>query len=363
MKIIYLIPQGGYITDLRSDTLWGMLCWGIRHLWGESELESFIKKAASGHPDFVITSTFPFKQHGDERIPFFPNPLVLPPEAREMDVKKALAEARARKDLKEVAWLGLEDFEAVLHGKLTSEDLLVRIRAARDLRKTAEEDGLGYPPSGQTVRRTAPERKVFSQTHNTIDRLQGGTLTKLDSDNNRAGQLFHADEIFWRDPDDETSESNTGLFFLAEGTDLTKLAPVLNLFRHVGLGADRSSGKGFFDFEILDFAPSEPPPSSANALINLSLFCPTEPELEAFKASNGALQYLLEKREGYVGGRALHPKQPRMYFKEGSVFARPSEQMGRVMGCVRQQEFEEESKPDHEVWENGFAFMLNLNWK
>lgn len=359
MKIIYLIPQGGYVTDLRSDTLWGMLCWGVRYLWGGPELEKFIKRAASNQPEFVITSTFPFKQHGTERIPFFPNPLLLPPSVPETVVNNTLSEVRARKELKDVEWLGLEDFEAALYGKLSSEDLLVRIRAARELREMAQNDGTEHIPFGQTVRLTAPERKVFSQTHNTIDRLQGGTLTKLDDNGDPAGQLFHADEIFWRDPDDETNETNTGLFFLADGPDLSKIEPILNLFRHLGFGADRTSGKGFFDFEISDFTNPEPPATETNALLNLSLFHPTRDEL----ISLNGLQYMLEKREGYVGSRELRRKQPRFYFKEGSVFTRPDNYKGRHMGCIREQEFEEKTKPPHGVWENGFAFMINLNWK
>lgn len=363
MKIIYLIPEGGYATELRSDTLWGMLCWGIRHLWGEAELEKFIERASLGRPDFIISSAFPYKQHGTERIPFFPNPLLIAPEPSEADVKKALPEARARKELKEVEWLNLDDFEQLLQGNLTSAHLLDRIRAIAEVKAEVQKDNDEYIPSGQTVRRTPPELKSHSQTHNTIDRLRGGTLNIEDNEGNPAGQLFHAPENYWHDPDNDitASQANTGLFFLADGPDLSKIAPVLQLFRHWGFGADRTSGKGFFNFEITDFNMPEPAPADANAWLNLSLFHPTREQLTELETANACLQYRLEKREGYVGGyRQRRQKQPRLYFSEGAVFARLPGHSGQHFGCIREQEF-----PDmpHKVWENGFAFMVNLNWK
>lgn len=366
MKIIYLIPESGYSTDLRSDTLWGMLCWGIRHLYGGKELGNFIDRANRGQPDFVISSSFPFKQHGTERIRFFPNPLILPPENDASKFENPLLESRARKALKEVEFLGLEDFEAALHGKMTSEDLLVRIRAAMELKNMAYRENIEYFPSGQTIRRTAPERRPQSQTHNTIDRLKGGTLNIDDAEGQPSGQLFHAEEIFWVDSDNESDATrpNTGIFFLADGPNIEKIEPILSFFRDFGFGADRTAGKGFFDFEIEDFTLPEPPDEESNAVLNLSLFHPTLAEITELENSDSCLQYLLEKREGFVGGyREGRRKQPRIYFKEGSVFARPAGKKSRHMGCINEQSFEETQNPGHKVWENGFAFMVNLNWK
>ncbi len=156
---------------------------------------------------------------------------------------------------------------------------------------------------------------------------------------------------------------NTGLFFLADG-NIEKIEAVLRLFRHWGFGADRTAGKGFFDFEIADFAFDEPSPDRSNALINLSLFRPTEVELEKFQATNGCLQYKLERREGFVGGyRELRRKQPRLYFSEGAVFKRLTSDIGRIMGRIQKQEFEPVKNPPHDIWDNGFGFMVNLNWK
>lgn len=373
MKIIYLIPRSGYVTDLRSDTLWGSICWGIRYLWGEEELTEFLLRCERGNPDFVITSAFPFKQHGTERIPFFPNPLVLHDTG---NGEQARDDYRLHKALKKINFLNYDDFKAALHGELTASDLFKRLVDELARKKRAKEDDTEYVPSAQTVERTAPKRHDHSMTHNTIDRLRGGTLTVTDGDGNEAGQLFHADDIWWTDPDNESDEAlpNTGLYFLADG-DTSKFEPVLNLLRHWGIGADRTAGKGAFDFSIQDFTEEvknlEPSAEAANALVNLSLFRPTEQELADLEQADGCWQYLLERREGYVGGhRERHRKEARMYFREGAVFARPDGQQARFMGGIQQQVFPKKDsqgkdlpQPPHKVWDNGFGFMVNLNWK
>lgn len=367
MKIIYLIPRSGYVTDLRSDTLWGSLCWGIRYLWGPAELTAFLERCANGKPDFVISSAFPFKQHNIERVPFFPNPLILSPDFTNADKSERRDAYRLRKALKNMSLLGYDDFRDALHGKLTAEDLLNRLRDELKRKYDASENDMEYTPRPETIDRNAPVRHDFSTTHNTIDRLRGGTLMVKDGDNDPAGQLFHADDIWWSDPDNESDSStpNTGLYFLADGHDLSKLQPVLELLRHLGIGADRTTGKGSFDFDIQDYTEKmralEPSAETSNAMLNLSLLRPKEQELTALQEAEGCIQYMLQRREGYVGGhRARRPKQPRMYFQEGSVFKRLEGHTERFMGGIEEQKLPDLPNP---VWDNGFGFMVNLNWK
>ena len=362
MKIIYLKPRSGYVTDLRSDTLWGALCWGIRYLWGEKELELLIENYKKGQPDFVISSVFPFKQqYGKEKIPFFPNPLVLAP-AINREANDTIDDYRLRKKLKKIAWLNLTDFSNMLKGQLTVDDLLIRLRKEEIRKNEAEEKREEYVPLPETIDLAPPERFEYSMTHNTIDRLQGGTLQLPTSDGDTAGQLFHAEETYWVDAhnDSDSERPNTGIYFLVEG-NIEKIVPVLRLFRDLGIGADRTSGKGSFDFEVEDFELPEPTAATSNALMNLSLWLPTEEELSELKG----IQYQLERREGYVGGyRQRRIKQPRLYFAEGSVFERPSGYKGdHRMGCIQEQYFDAEHRLDHPVWDNGFGLMVNLNWK
>ncbi len=361
MHIIYLIPRSGYVTNLRSDTLWGYICWGIKHLWGDVELKIFIDSyQVDKKPECIISSTFPFKQHGKERIPYFPNPLVLMPSSNtsEEDMDTMLTSHRLRKKLKSIKYLNLDDFKKMLHGDIQATDLLDDLQMEYQRKKTMGDE---YLPLPSTIEKATPILLENSMTHNTIDRIRGGTLS-LEVEGDSAGQLFHADDLYWSDPssEDQTGTPNTGLFFLVEG-NIEKVAAVLRLLRDWGMGADRTTGKGSFDFVIEPFDMPEPPAQASNALLNLSLFQPTEAELQYLDG----WQYQLENREGYVGFyRQRRMKQPRLYFSEGAVFAKPQQyDNSRKMGSIRKQTFDAIHDPGHDVWDNGIGFMVNLNWK
>lgn len=372
MKIIYLKPLSGYATPLRSDTLWGLLCWGIRHLWGEEELEDFIKKCNDGKPPFVVSSTFPCKKYGEHWIPFFPNPLPFPDE-REEDIAKALTNAEFRKKYKKAFdYVNLNDFTKILNGEPVAVELLKRLRDTHEEKERLKEEAkrMRKPKEERVitpaeVKQTAPRLEDFHMTHNTIDRLRGGTLNlPVDggAQDEVAGQLFHSPEHYWTDKyTDPHQDSNTGIFFLADGPDTSKLEAVLRLYRHWGFGADRTSGKGFFETEIHDF--DLPKPADANAMLNLSLFRPTPSELNAIDGfadtADAPFRYRIELREGWVGGDGIYlPKTPHRYFTEGSVFPLIPELKERHLGNLVKQQFE---KP-HPVYDNGFGFMLHLKW-
>lgn len=369
MKIIYLKPLGGYATPLRSDTLWGLLCWGIRHLWGEDELADFIQKCNAGEPPFVISSTFPCKRYNKDWIPFFPNPLPFPDEC-DVELNEARINAKLRKQYRRAfALINLEDFTDILCGTLNAEQLRQRLRDIYDKEEALKNKGKSKhdrPITQAEIDQSAPRLEDFSMTHNTINRLRGGTL-ELPVDggapDETAGQLFHSGEYYWSDKyADPYQDSNTGIFFLADGPDISKLEAVLRLYRHWGLGADRTLGKGFFEAEIHDF--SLPQPTDANAMLSLSLFHPQSDECRAFdeaaKDENKAFffRYRIELREGWVGGDGIYqPKKPHRFFSEGSVFPLlPGLKKRHLGGLILQ------FKEPHPVYDNGFGFMLHLKW-
>lgn len=397
MKIVWLKPKSGYVTDLRSVTLWGTICWGIRYLFGEKELEKeFIRRCddSESNPDFVISSAFPFKQHGTERILFFPNPLLHSDDTADAaknlkealekygvpdrleDVERALVINRLRKKLKKIEFLCQSDFELMLKGGLTANQMLQRLLdeyAQKEAHKKSQERERckkDFIPQENTIRRAAPLRHDYSMTHNTIDRLRGGTLSILDDDNNPSGQLFHASDIWWSDPFDESEsgEPTTGLFFLVEelaaGSIEKYLTPVLRLLEHWGIGADRTAGKGSFEFEIKDFNLSQPTADEANAVLNLSLLSPTPEELEFFenKGKSGFYPFKLENREckGWTEKGGFE-KEPSLFFAEGSVFPRPDNMSDSWLGCLCKNS-ENHPVAGHPVYDNGFGFMVNLKW-
>lgn len=368
MKIVWVKLKSGYVTDLRSVTLWGAICWGIRFLFGNDELNSFIERGEKGSPDFIISSAFPFKQQGKKPMPFFPNPLRFAPgvDGNE-DVETALVKYRLRKKLKDILYLPQSDFEDFLHGRLSEEHLFRRLEEEQNKREEARMEKREYFPDGHIVERTPPRRHDYSMTHNTIDRLRGGTLSIPDAEENPSGQLFHADDIWWSDPHDETpfGEPKTGLFFLVEelAKDSVKdyLAPVLRFLEHWGIGADRTTGKGFFQFEIEDFSIDQPSSDQSGALLNLSLLLPTFDELNSFEKADGFFPYSLENRDAKGWSEmGAFIKKPCLFYTEGSVFKRPEGLSKNWLGQIS------ENLPDsgygHRVLDFGLSLMVNLKW-
>ena len=240
-KIVYLYPQSAYKADLRSDTLWGTLCWAIHAVYGRERLEEFIasyqqeKEGIPAKPELILSSAFPFVEEQEGKpICYLPRP-VLPPGVKSSSEKKSKSEQintlRERKKLKKFQLLDEETFKTLLTG---SDDKCNGWTLSGFLMEEGGKDQLG----------ALPKSIAYSITHNTIDRLKGGTLER-----NGQGQLFHVEEKFIQVPKEEDKPSKTGLFFLAKGPfcegENSQLEAVLRYLSHIGIGGDRSTGKGY----------------------------------------------------------------------------------------------------------------------
>jgi CRISPR-associated protein Csm4 len=306
--ICYLHPEAGYRPELRSDTLWGLICWGIRLMYGEKSLTDFLA-SYSNDPELTISSAFPFKRYGKDTLLYFPLPFIKSYAPSE-NSDNYLEMYRLRKDVKKVRWVNQSDFNKVLKAELTEEHLWERAQKAKE-----------HEHSQELVAQSPPRLDTQTVTHNTIDRINLSTLTIEGG----GGQLFHIEERFVVDDLNESSNArNTGLYFLAEATEDTmhKIAAVLRFYRFNGLGGDRSTGKGTFQFDYEEFDQLETP-QDANMQVSLSLYHPTDAELNGYETSsdNASMSYLLERRSGRIGFWTTNMrKDPMLYFKEGSVF-------------------------------------------
>ncbi len=330
-KIVYLLPRSGYKAPLRSDSLWAALCWAIRMLHGNKELCELIKAyngESTTRAPFYISSAFPFLQVKNKRIPFLPRPFqplrIELPEA-DAPFEQVIKQMREWKEVDKYAFMDAGLFEYAYGGGLAP--------------------GKTFPE---------PEVTVRPMAHNTIDRLQGSTL----SINNR-GQLFHTEERFIRAEDEQ---AKAGLYFLVKGTDdlLSSpecyLAGALRFLEHYGIGGDRSIGKGRFriDWEDLHL----PEPADANALLNLSLYHPKNEELARIQSENSPLlQYKLESRRGWKNLQSREVKKdPVLYFTERSVFPLPEEPVD-VFGCNQEVG---EHVAGHTIYQYGYGFMVKI---
>jgi len=329
MKIVYLYPKSTFRTDLRSDTLWGILCWAIRMVYGNEELERILKSYIERKPEFIISSTFPFVKKTDKKWHYLPKPNIKENyiDQSQLSRKEKILNALKRKKLKKIQLLELTDYTTFIKDSSKSKEIIEKIAEQKNLFSLQSE----------------------SIPHNTINRLTGGTL-KLE---NKSGQLFHVDEYYLNTFDENV---NAGLFFLVKG-NTNKLEGALRFLNHIGYGGDRSTGKGHFIYELSDFSISEP--DDFNAYTNLSLFYPTKEELDELKKSE-IFNYQLLERQGFISFNHYETiyKPKTLMFSEGSVF--PKININEEYWGQNKIVMEKSEKLPHNIYQYGFGFMIKI---
>lgn len=339
MKIVYLQPLSSFTRTLRSDTLWGLLCWGIRNVYGNAAVEDFIAMHTKGDEVVKVSSAFPFikeTETGTTEL-FFPKPLLpsfnweLISEGKSKTEKLELyAQLKSFKKEKE---LDKTTFEAVINGEMSDLDLFNRFAE----KETLSQNGKKEKPF-----------KNESVMHNQIDRLTGTVVE---------GALFVKEEIFCIE--------NGGLFFLLQSPpDVFPLIEAsLRFLSHSGFGGDSSVGKNHFLPQINDFSLRLPDKDAKN-FVTLSLYTPLPEELRTFTASPDNCFYEILTRKGKAGGKFLQLedfwKPSRLSFSEGSVFPHYKDHnygsVSKVLDAgVRDIPFN--------VYRSGIAFNLPVNLK
>ncbi len=139
-----LSPGSPFGTPLKGDTLFGQLCWAVRHRFGEARLTELLRGYAVGNPFLVVSDAFP--------AGFLPRPAL--PLHRFAEVPGA-----DRKQVKKRRWIACEDVGKPLEGWLelarSDADLIELFGSDRE--------------NDLQIQRVQP--------HNTINRLTGTTGT------------------------------------------------------------------------------------------------------------------------------------------------------------------------------------------
>ena len=323
MKLVTLTPQSSFRTQLRSDTLFGLIAWGIRTLWGKDELLKMLDAFNDGNIPFLISSAFPFRKKDSNRtIYFFPKPIVKPPEINvaHYDVE----DMQKYKKYKKLRFIPHDLFNRLINGECSEKDIL-REKCGANL----------------------SQEEYFEEVHimhNVINRLTATT---------GEGGLYYTQEYFPRD---------SGLFFLMDIRKeyyVEKVKAVWRLFNDTGMGGDVSIGKGLFDIrmEEADFLKI---PDVGNAMVTLSLYFPQKEEREAYRENPGAIWYEIDRRKGRVGGKLFKTgsfwKEAVNVFREGSTF--PNLGIDYYGGFPRVKQ-----RKDFDVYYYGLAFPVPMRMK
>lgn len=342
MKVVRIIPKTNFHTYLHSDTLWGNLVYAYKLLYGETALEELLENYLKGNPSFIVSSMFPYeitKNDSEHIIYYFPKPLlggeaIEPKEPEDMTMIK---------EFKAIKFVEQKIFEEYLNGNLNDKSLFERFKLFRieENEKKEEQDQNSIKYEKFRYLKDKDIKPIYN-LHNSIDRMSGSTLEA-----EGRGQLYWEEEFAFRD--------KMGLFFLAEVTNLDEFTALLRLLSHVGIGGNRSIGKGSFKFEIEDFTLSMP--SDSNALITLSLYHPTEKELEIISKKEIKKFYDINIRIGAVGrdfNIEFQEKNPVPCFVEGSTFFVKDKLMGHLASTAKM-------KDQKDIFSNYLFFGVKAN--
>lgn len=258
---------------VHSDTIFSALM-SLWYNFYDDNIEEMCK-----NPPFIISSAFPFKSE----TYFFPRPMIRIGKEKEDDQKKG-------KELKKVNYVSKNILEILIADKNLEFD-----------EKNTLQKGKFWVAKDEL-----PKEKVIFKEREvprvTIDRATNSS------------DIFYFSEILF--------EKDSGLFFLVKFLNeklQKKFEVVLRLLGDEGIGGDKHLGKGLFtakkepDFQMLI-------PENRNGIINLSLYHPTEEEINAGIMKDAS--YKLITRKGWIhsiGAMSLRRQSVRM-FQECSTF-------------------------------------------
>lgn len=320
LKVCLKVESSLISREVHSDTLFGALCWGYRHLFGESALVSLLESFDS-NPPFIISSCFPWIEYDDERVYFYPKPYSFRVNWKN---KKAANRFNKLKYIPE----GL--FRSITEGRLSSNDLSLQNNSRKNFKGfEAGEDyiirnGIAIP---KDLAEYGGVKALFEKSEvpgNAINRLSMSTEENL----------YFREEFF--------PVKDTGIFFLIDGgsKELERVKASLNYLKDRGLGGKISIGKGQFDVqygeEDIRFQPPE------DSFVTLSLYQPTRDELSSFNGNNVCYEPVI--RKGKVENAFIQTKNPwkdkLLMFSEGSVFPASGKNYYGSCPVVREKPFQ-----------------------
>lgn len=315
MKVVRIYPKTNFHTYLNSDTLWGNLVYAYRMLNGVDKTSELINKYNSKEIPFKVSSIFPFeekKNSKNEIIYYFPKPITGTIVRNAKDPE----EMTYMKDFKKIRYIDKTLFEGYIKGIADDNDLLVRFLIwQKELNKEEGERNEELIEKNKFYYKKGLAPTFF--LHNSIDRMSGSTLQK-----DGRGQLYWEGEFNFFGHKLLSKENVVeGIYFLVDGTEISLVEGPLRLLSDIGIGGNKSIGKGSFDFVIEDF--SFAPIKEYNSFVSLSLFQPCKEEFEILKNDSVKLFYDITTRIGKVGkdfDLEFSEKNPIICFTEGSSF-------------------------------------------
>jgi CRISPR-associated protein Csm4 len=346
--IVYLRMQSPLTKEpLRSDTLFGALCWTLRTLYGNAALEKLLREfdeaiTADTAPPFLVSSLFPYLRDGSGLLHFLPRPLWA--SAQEDDLSESLEEYQQRKKRKKINWVS-----ETLIARAQSEGLSVLEDRAQ---VQAQSGALATPTEAQRLSVFSSLLKSASITRNTLNRLNNST-------SGEGGELYQFPVV----ASQRAGEAHTGLYFLLRTNEAWRAQSraAVTFLSEKGWGGETTIGYGHAELEMKDESLPVEQFTSGERLMTLSLLFPSEADKTHLKQQAEQSFARVEKRKGILDSANLslaRPWKPTLFMlSEGATFPRDA---GRTTyGSLFRDETLREGLP-FQPRINGLAYCLQL---
>lgn len=219
-------PCSSFSYPIQSDTLFGAFCWSYKYLYGDEELEIFLKDCIKKKPRIIFSNMFFHNM--------LPIPLVALEKIKKTEVYNDLKQYKQIQKINSSSFLPKEIFLQVIENNY------------------------------KNVLDNAKNQKLVSVTeiHNMVNRNTG---TVYEDD----GSLYSVNTNFFKGKFD--------IYILCD-RDIKDYMPVLELMFTLGIGGKKSTGKGCFEIVGKPVLEEDMIKNfdSANGFIALSNFIPNK---------------------------------------------------------------------------------------
>lgn len=290
---VNLTPYGSMTSIPDSQTLFGSICWAIRDLYGEKELENLLDNFESSKNRFVISSAF--------IDGIFKAPMIIWATLEELiEIGKRVgvqgsALSRRSKSLKKIEYFTERVFREYLSGKLD------RLKVAESI--ITGEGPYVYKDGVLHYKDEDIKKYGLYEEHtrrNMINRFTGTTT--------EGGELYYYNRIFL--------QKGAKLYFLIKTEEIEYFKPVFKIMSDMGIGGDKSVGANNFKVEFAGEFNCE---KTIKDNVLLSKYIPNYEEVDwensLFKIDVGA--YRVESRDEFFGEDVF--KDEIIYISEGST--------------------------------------------
>jgi CRISPR type III-A-associated RAMP protein Csm4 len=289
---ISLTPYSSFNKLPDSQTLFGSICWAIKDLYGEENLETILEDFYNHDKKFVVSSVFP--------MDLVTCPLETWTKLSEINnVKKYMSDksivSKRAKDLKKVKFMSLNIFKEYLIDKVDKKEVFTDIVLGKQNPKYKLINGVLSFDNEDIL---PLELSVSKERRNSINRLAGSTMEN---------GLYYYNKMFLG--------GKNSLYFLFKTSDIDFYLPIFKYLSDGAIGSDKSVGMNSYR---IDFEGEFQYNKEIEESILLSKYIPNYEEIQwdrsSYKIQYG--KYKIESRDSFMGEDIL--KKDITFLTEGS---------------------------------------------